>query len=121
IMNPSVPCHPLIYSDTQLYGTYLLGEVIKIYFYDNGFIHANTVMVYDRLAAVGSMNQDFRSYSLNFETDAVFYDKNITRELNQIFEKDIAKCTELTLEITDNWSRYLRFKQAFSRLLSPIL
>ena len=45
-------------------------------------------MVDDRFAAVGSMNQDFRSYSLNFETDAVFYDKNITRELNHIFEKD---------------------------------
>ena len=121
IMIPSMPDHPFIYRATQWYANYLLREGIKIYVYDNGFIHAKTVMVDDRFAAVGSMNQDFRSYSLNFETDAVFYDKNITRELNQIFEKDLAKCTELTLEITDNWSRYLRFKQAFSRLLSPIL
>ena len=73
------------------------------------------------MIALLQLNQDIRSYSLNFETDADFYDKNITRELNYIFEKDLAKCTELTLEITDNWSRYLRFKQAFSRLLSPIL
>ena len=121
IMIPSMPDHPFIYRATQWYTNYLLREGIKIYVYDNGFIHAKTVMVDDRFAAVGSMNQDFRSYSLNFETDAVFYDKNITRELNHIFEKDLAKCTELTLEITDNWSRYLRFKQAFSRLLSPIL
>ena len=121
IMIPSMPDHPFIYRATQWYANYLLHEGIKIYVYDNGFIHAKTVMVDDRFAAAGSMNQDFRSYSLNFETDAVFYDKNITRELNHIFEKDLAKCTELTLEITDNWSRYLRFKQAFSRLLSPIL
>lgn len=121
IMIPSMPDHPFIYRATQWYANYLLHEGIKIYVYDNGFIHAKTVMVDDRFAAAGSMNQDFRSYSLNFETDAIFYDKNITRELNHIFEKDLAKCTELTLEITDNWSRYLRFKQAFSRLLSPIL
>ncbi|MGS0679051.1 cardiolipin synthase [Lactobacillus johnsonii] len=121
IMIPSMPDHPFIYRATQWYANYLLHEGIKIYVYDNGFIHAKTVMVDDRFAAVGSMNQDFRSYSLNFETDAVFYDKNITRELNHIFEKDLAKCTELTIEITDKWSRYLRFKQAFSRLLSPIL
>ena len=78
-------------------------------------------MVDDRFSAVGSMNQDFRSYSLNFEADAIFYDKNITWELNCIFERDLEKCSELTLDITTNWSRYLRFKQAFSRLLSPIL
>ena len=121
IMIPSMPDHPFIYRATQWYANYLLHEGIKIYVYNNGFIHAKTVMVDERFSAVGSMNQDFRSYSLNFETDAVFYDKNITRELNQIFKKDLANCTELTLDITNNWSRYLRFKQAFSRLLSPIL
>src|SRR5699024_10027127 len=68
IMIPSMPDHPFIYRATQWYANYLLHEGIKIYVYDNGFIHAKTVMVDDRFAAVGSMNQDFRSYSLNFET-----------------------------------------------------
>lgn len=86
-MIPSMPDHPFIYRATQWYANYLLHEGIKIYVYNNGFIHAKTVMVDERFSAVGSMNQDFRSYSLNFETDAVFYDKNITRELNQIFKK----------------------------------
>ncbi|PWT67676.1 cardiolipin synthase, partial [Limosilactobacillus reuteri] len=52
IMIPSMPDHPFIYRATQWYANYLLHEGIKIYVYDNGFIHAKTVMVDDRFAAV---------------------------------------------------------------------
>lgn len=121
IMIPCMPDHPFIYRATQWYANYLLHEGVKIYIYNNGFIHAKTIMVDDRFAAVGSMNQDYRSYELNFEADAVFYDENITKQLKHIFEKDMEKSTELTLADTAKWSRWLRFKQAFSRMLSPIL
>lgn len=121
IMIPSMPDHPFIYRATQWYANYLLHEGIHIYIYDNGFLHAKTITVDDRFCAVGSMNQDYRSYELNFEADAVFYDSNVTKELKHIFEKDMEHCKELTLGETASWSRWLRFKQAFSRLLSPIL
>ena len=121
IMIPSMPDHPFIYRATQWYARYLLHEGIRIFIYDNGFLHAKTVTIDDRFSAVGSMNQDYRSYELNFETDAIFYDQNITNQLRQIFDEDTKKCHELTIQDTENWSRWLRFKQAFSRLLSPIL
>lgn len=121
IMIPCMPDHPFIYRATQWYANYLMHEGVHIYIYNNGFLHAKTVVVDDYYAAVGSMNQDYRSYTLNFEADAFFYNRKITQQLKAIFKKDMELCTELTPEITQHWSRWLRFKQAFSRLLSPIL
>lgn len=121
IMIPAMPDHPFIYRATQWYARYLLHEGVRIFIYNNGFLHAKTVTIDQNFAAVGSMNQDYRSYELNFETDAIFYDCNITNQLRDIFLKDSEYCHELTIADTENWSRWLRFKQAFSRLLSPIL
>ena len=120
-MIPAMPDHPFIYRATQWYARYLLHEGVRIFIYNNGFLHAKTVTIDQNFAAVGSMNQDYRSYELNFETDAIFYDCNITNQLRDIFLKDSEYCHELTIADTENWSRWLRFKQAFSRLLSPIL
>ncbi|QNQ81052.1 cardiolipin synthase [Lactobacillus sp. PV034] len=121
IMIPSMPDHPFIYRATQWYARYLLHEGVRIYIYNNGFLHAKTVTIDHNFAAIGSMNQDYRSYELNFETDAIFYDRNVTNELREIFLNDSKYCHELTIADTERWSRWLRFKQAFSRLLSPIL
>lgn len=121
IMIPSKPDHPFIYRATQWYANQLTKMGIKIYIYDNGFLHAKTIVGDFDYAVVGSMNQDYRSYSLNFEDMAVFYDSNINNELAQIFEEDMQNSHLLTIEEIQNQSRYLRSLQSFSRLLSPIL
>ncbi|MFC2694583.1 MAG: cardiolipin synthase [Lactobacillus sp.] len=121
IMIPCMPDHPFIYRATQWYAKQLMREGIKIYIYQNGFIHAKTVVVDDKYSTIGSMNQDYRSYTLNFEAIAAFYDQKIAREMKQIFLHDTLDCIRLTPAMVDNWSRWLTFKQSFSRLLSPIL
>lgn len=121
IMIPSKPDHPFIYRATQWYANQLTKMGIKIYIYDNGFLHAKTIVGDFDYAVVGSMNQDYRSYSLNFEDMALFYDSNINNELAQIFEEDMQNSHLLTIEEIQNQSRYLRSLQSFSRLLSPIL
>ncbi|OYR90774.1 phospholipase D-like domain-containing protein, partial [Lactobacillus taiwanensis] len=73
------------------------------------------------IASVGSANQDFRSYQLNFEVNAFTYSSKLTKELKEIFEEDLKDSTLLTKEYFDNQSNWRKFKQYFSRLLSPIL
>ena len=75
----------------------------------------------DTIASVGSANLDVRSFKLNFECNAFCYDCELTRQLKHIYENDFEKCTELTPEYFDKQSRWRKFKQYFSRLLSPIL
>lgn len=121
IMIPCKPDHPFIYRATQWYANELSRYGVKIYIYDKGFIHAKTIVVDDDFSTVGSMNQDYRSYDLNFEDVAVFYDKNFTEEVAKSFKQDMQDSTLLTPEMIEQQGRWLRTLQSFSRMLSPIL
>ncbi|KRM86707.1 cardiolipin synthase [Lacticaseibacillus thailandensis] len=121
IMIPCMPDHPFIYRATQYYANYLHQFGVHVYIYNNGFLHAKTMLVDDDMASVGSANQDFRSYSLNFEINTFMYDHSIVRQLADIYQSDMEDCTELTDRMIAAQGRWLRFKQLFSRLLSPVL
>jgi len=120
-MIPCKPDHPFIYRATQWYANELSRYGIKIYIYNKGFIHAKTIVVDDTFSTVGSMNQDYRSYDLNFEDVAVFYDKNFTLEVAKSFEDDMKVSSLLTPEDIAKQGRWLKILQSFSRMLSPIL
>ena len=121
IMIPSKPDHPFVYRATEYYAKYLVNNGVKVYRYDNGFLHAKTMITDDTIASVGSANLDFRSFELNFECNAFCYDADLTRQLKIIYEKDLEHCIELTPEYFEKQSWWRKFKQYFSRLLSPIL
>lgn len=121
IMIPDKPDHPFIYRATQYYGRQLIKENIEILIYNGGFLHAKTMIMDDEICTVGSANQDIRSYKLNFEANAVLYDKKIIKELEAIFLDDRKKCTVMTPEVVRQMSKWLLFKQQISRLFSPIL
>ena len=121
IMVPCKPDHPFVYRATQYYARQLANEGVTIYFYQKGFLHAKTVMVDDKMASVGSANVDFRSFKLNFEINSFIYDLEMTDHLEQIFVNDIRDSRVITPEMFAGMSRWLRFKQTFSRLFSPIL
>lgn len=121
IMIPCKPDHPFIYRATQWYANELTRSGVKIYTYNDGFIHSKTIVVDDKYSTVGSMNQDYRSYHLNFEDNVVFYDRGFTEQMAEQFKTDMEKSTLLTQEMIDQQSRYLKTLQAFSRMLSPIL
>lgn len=121
VMIPCMPDHPFVYRATEYYAKYLVNNGVKVYKYDNGFIHAKTMVSDKNICSVGSANMDYRSFRLNFEVNAFAYNHNLTQHLKQIFEDDMEKCTELTPEYFDSQSKWRQFKQYFSRLLSPIL
>jgi cardiolipin synthase A/B len=121
IMIPCMPDHPFIYRATQWYANQLVKIGVKVYTYNNGFMHATTIIVDDKYANVGRVNQDYRSYYLNFEDNVFVYDRAFNKEMSDQFEKDMEQSTLLTPEMIKKQSCWLRFLQNFSRLLSPIL
>lgn len=121
IMIPNMPDHPFVYRATQYYAHELAKIGVKIYYYEHGFMHAKTMVVDDRFASVGSANLDYRSFKLNFEVNAFLYDEKIALQLAQFFEEDQRLSRLITAEMFAQQSFILRFKQSFSRLLSPIL
>lgn len=121
IMIPNKPDHMFVYWATSSYVGQLLHAGAKVYHYEKGFIHAKMIVVDDEVASVGTANIDVRSFSLNFEVNAIIYDRDIAHRLAEIFEQDIMDCSELTKDIYDNRSNLVKFKESISRLLSPIL
>lgn len=121
IMVPCMADHVFVYRATEYYAKYLTENGVKVYKYDNGFIHAKTMVSGSNISSVGSANQDYRSYSLNFEVNSFNYSPQLTKKLKHIFEEDLKKSTLMTTEYFAKQSNWRKFKQYFSRLLSPIL
>ncbi|WFA86923.1 cardiolipin synthase [Paenibacillus sp. FSL K6-1122] len=121
IMIPNKPDHPFVYWATWAYAGELLDYGAKILLYDNGFLHAKTIVVDEEVASVGTMNIDSRSFRLNFEVNAIVYDERVAKQLQELFHQDSQLSTELTSDRYRNRSLIIKFKEGISRLLSPIL
>lgn len=73
IYTPGVPDKPTIYQLTRSYFPHLLRAGVRIFSYTPGFLHAKTWLVDDRIAAVGTVNLDYRSLYLHFENSVLIY------------------------------------------------
>lgn len=121
IMIPSKPDHPFVYWATYSYVGDALKGGARVFVYDNGFLHAKTLVVDDKVATVGTANIDVRSFRLNFEVIALLYNENSAIQLREAFEDDLIHSHELTYEVYKKRSLFIRFKESISRLLSPVL
>jgi cardiolipin synthase len=61
---------------------------IAIHEYGPPMMHAKTMIIDETVAIVGTANLDNRSFRLNFEVAAAFYDARIVKHLERRFEED---------------------------------
>ena len=121
VMIPSMPDHMFVYWATYSYVGELLRSGARVFIYDEGFLHAKTLVVDGEVGTVGSTNFDNRSFRLNFETNAFIFDDGFALKMEETFRRDMEKGHELTLEDYMNRSLIIKFKEAISRLLADIL
>ena len=74
-----------------------------------------------KVSSYGTANMDIRSFELNFEVNAVIYDEETTRRLEELFLRDLERCKEITREVYEERNLFIRIKEQGSRLLSPLL
>ncbi|WP_066890794.1 cardiolipin synthase [Clostridium nigeriense] len=94
---------------------------VKIYRYQKGFIHSKTIVADGKVSSIGTANLDIRSFQLNFEINAIIFDKDFAKEQEKIFENDIENCKLVTLEEYSNRGKSIRIKEALISLIGPIL
>ncbi len=121
LMIPNKPDHIFVYWATYSNVGELLKTGARVYMYENGFIHAKTLLADGKIATVGTANIDVRSFRLNFEVNAFLYDQTLVQELVHIFDEDTKQSRELTYQQYLTRPFMIRFKESISRLLSPIL
>ncbi|SNR99918.1 cardiolipin synthase [Anaerovirgula multivorans] len=98
----------------------LLKSKVKIYQYDNGFLHAKAVLIDDKILSVGSANLNTRSLYLDYELNAIIYDEVLCKEMLKEFQNYIDKSIEVTLEDYENPPISQRMKELAGRFIIPL-
>lgn len=121
IMIPGIPDHKFMAWAANSYIGELLESGVRVYLYNKGFLHCKVIVSDDTVCSVGTANMDIRSFSLNFETNAVIYNTSISEKMKNQFMEDMEFCKEIKLEDFKNRSRTTKIAESVVRLLSPIL
>ena len=99
----------------------LLIAGVEIYLYKKGFVHAKTMVTDGKLVILGTSNMDRRSFDLNFEVNAIFYDTKTANELRDVFFNDLQYSEKINKEQWLQRKWYIQFPEKLARLLSPVL
>ena len=94
----------------------------QVWLYQPGFHHSKIMMVDGRFCTVGSTNLDARSLRFDYEENALIVNRETTKELDDMFDRDKLKSVLLT---EDEWDRFRtswqKFRGWFGSLLTPWL
>lgn len=121
ILVPGKSDSRLVKLASESYFEELLKVGVEIFRYNKGFVHAKTLVTDSDVTSIGTCNLDHRSFDLNFEVNAVIYDKEVANEMRAMFHEDCKHATRFDYKRWYKRSVWHRFKNSFIRLLSPLL
>jgi cardiolipin synthase len=103
------------------YATDMARAGVQVLLYQGAYFHAKTICVDSTFCSIGSANMDIRSFSINYETNLVIYDQDVTRELEADFHVDVERC--VLFSATEYERRHVgsRLVDSTLRLCSPLL
>jgi len=121
IMITGVPDKKIPYWAAFTFFEELIDSGVKILHYNRCFLHSKTIVIDSELCSVGTANFDIRSFIINYELMAVFYDEQLSKQLESDFKKDLLHCSVLSKEKYSEISTVKKFRNSVARLLSPQL
>ncbi|WP_053990316.1 cardiolipin synthase [Mangrovimonas sp. TPBH4] len=99
----------------------LMEADVKVYRYTKGIIHAKTITVDGVFSSIGTSNMDYRSFNINFEINALVYNKELSRQLENQFMEDLKDAERVDFERWKTRPFHQRAKESYCRLWSPLL
>jgi cardiolipin synthase len=111
----------LAYRAGMTYARDLARAGVTVLLYKGAYFHAKTIAVDSCACSIGSANMDVRSFAINYETNLVFYDGRVTRELEDDFLADVRRCETFSAERYDQRPFHARLGDSVMRLFSPLL
>lgn len=99
----------------------LLAAGVNIFLYKKGFLHSKVLIVDDTISTVGSCNMDIRSFHLDYEVNAVYYNKVVTAGLIEQFNLDLHYCKKINIEDRKKLNIFKRLRNSIFRIFSPVL
>ena len=99
----------------------LLAAGVKIYHFNQGLLHTKSMLIDNRLALVGTVNMDMRSFLLNFEVTMVVEDPAFANEISLLHEGYIKNSVLIDYAQWRKRSVYQRIIEKLFFLFSPLL
>lgn len=121
IIMPHIPDKLYAFALAKTYYQQLIEAGVEIYEYTPGFVHAKVFVVDDNRAVVGTINLDFRSLYLHFECGVYMYDVPQIADIEDDYEKTLAKSQLITMEMCKKEKLYIKFIGKVLRLFAPLM
>lgn len=119
LMLPAKPDKMYVYHISMSYAEELMEAGVEVYLY-NGFIHSKTIVADSEIYSVGTANFDVRSFSINYEINAIIYDSEFSLLNETVYEEDIRNSTLITYSDFKERSKIRKIKERIFRLFSPL-
>ena len=120
IVTPGIPDKKLVWNITRSYYRILIEGGVRIFEYTPGFVHSKVFVSDDQVAAVGTINLDYRSLYLHFENGTYLFGSESIPEIRD----DVLGAITRSHEVTLKESKYRPMKEfllGVLRLFAPML
>jgi cardiolipin synthase len=121
ILIPEVPDHRIVWLASIAYANRMSHHGIDMYRYPGGFLHEKVILVDDKIAGVGTVNFDNRSFRINFEITMWFTGDKMIKDVEKMLRRDFGDAHKVEKSIPGSQTLIMRFLTQAARLLSPIL
>lgn len=93
----------------------------SVYLFEGGFHHTKLMIVDSLYCTIGSANLDSRSLRCDYEVNTVIFDREVVRQLNGMFDADIAHSVRMERGYWHTRPGWHRFLGWVGNLLTPVL
>ena len=116
VIIPDKPDHLFVFWNNISSAYDVMGNGVRVFMYNRGFVHSKTMVVDEEICSVGSANFDDRSLVLNFETNMLIMSKSLGKQMADAFREDLEYCTEYKMEQFEKLTFIQSIRLAISRL-----
>ncbi len=99
----------------------LIDAGVKIYLYQDGFLHVKNLIIDNTIVSVGTCNFDVRSFYLDYEVNLLCYSRAMVEVYYEQYLQDKQLSSEVTKEFCQTMPLLQKFRNSFLRLLAPIM
>jgi cardiolipin synthase len=121
IIVPYTADHILVQEASFRYLRPLLKQGVQVFQFNNGFYHAKTIVIDDKVCDIGSANFDKRSLYLNKEINCYIYDREFISRVKNVMNWDIQNSRPLTLADLNTPNLYRSIKEVIAGAVSYFL
>lgn len=121
VITPNIPDKFYVHEVSKSFYNQLVKAGVKVYEYVPGFIHSKMFVCDDKVAIIGTINMDYRSFYLHFECGVALYGSSTVYKIKEDIINTIDKSKRISQDTVNNISLVRRLFRVLLRLLSPLM